>query len=105
MEMHGTELISFKIISAVGTARSYYIDAIQKAKSSLWDEAQNLIQQGDKAFAEGHQAHMCLLTQEAGTPQSAVDLLLVHAEDQLMSAESFKILAGEFIALYKRIEK
>ena len=30
-------------------------------------------------------------------------LILVHAEDQLMSAESFKIIAEEMIASYERI--
>ena len=32
-------------------------------------------------------------------------MLLMHAEDQLMSAESFRILADEFIVLYKRIDE
>jgi len=32
-------------------------------------------------------------------------MLLMHAEDQLMSAEGFRILADEFIALYKRIDE
>ena len=30
-------------------------------------------------------------------------MILMHAEDQLMSAEAFRILADEFIALYKKI--
>jgi PTS system cellobiose-specific IIA component len=30
-------------------------------------------------------------------------LLLTHAEDQLMSAESFGILAEKFLAVYKKI--
>ncbi|MFR6523911.1 MAG: PTS lactose/cellobiose transporter subunit IIA, partial [Lachnospiraceae bacterium] len=32
-------------------------------------------------------------------------MLLMHAEDQLMSAEAFRILADEFITLYKRIDE
>lgn len=35
----------------------------------------------------------------------AVPMLLIHAEDQLMSAESFSILAVEFIDIYRCIEK
>ena len=31
-------------------------------------------------------------------------MLLMHAEDQLMSAENFRILASEFIELYQKIE-
>jgi cellobiose PTS system EIIA component len=33
-----------------------------------------------------------------------MNLLLTHAEDQLMSAEAFKIIANEFIDLYKTIQ-
>ena len=32
-------------------------------------------------------------------------LLLIHAEDQMMSAETFQVLAGEFIDLCKMINK
>ena len=32
-------------------------------------------------------------------------LILMHAEDQLMSAETFRIMAEEFIEVYKKIEK
>ena len=32
-------------------------------------------------------------------------LLLIHAEDQLMSAEGFKIIAEEMIAAYRRIDE
>ena len=29
----------------------------------------------------------------------------MHAEDQLMSAETFRIMAEEFIEVYKKMEK
>ena len=35
---------------------------------------------------------------------SAVNLLILHAEDQLMSAEGFKIIAQEFIDVYRRMK-
>ena len=38
----------------------------------------------------------------AGTPV-ANSLILVHAEDQVMSAEEFRIIASELIDSYKRI--
>jgi len=104
--MEGLELTAFQIISAVGTARSCYIEAIQKAKEGDFDGAEKLVKEGDEMFIEGHHAHAGLLQIEADNGQgSAVSLIILHAEDQLMSAESFKILALEFIELYKRIVK
>ena len=34
-------------------------------------------------------------------PAENMGLLIMHAEDQLMSAEGFKLLAQEFIDVYK----
>ena len=104
--MEGLELTAFQIISAVGTARSSYIEAIQKAKTGDFEGAEKLIKEGDEMFVEGHNAHAGLLQQEAeGGPGSTLSLLILHAEDQLMSAEGFKTIALEFIEAYKKFEK
>lgn len=101
--MEGLELIAFNIISCVGTARSSYIEAIQKAKNGDFSGAKKLINEGELIFNEGHNAHVKLLETEANGNADVVNLLILHAEDQLMSAESFKIVALEFMDVYKRI--
>lgn len=102
--MEGLELTAFQIISAVGAARSNYIEAIQKAKAGDFDGAEQALKEGEEFFVEGHHAHSGLLEKEATEGQgSAVSLLILHAEDQLMSAEAFKTIAAEFIDVYKRM--
>ena len=44
-----------------------------------------------------------MIQQEASGQKVEPCLLLIHAEDQLMSAEGFKIIAEEMIANYERI--
>lgn len=102
--MEGLELISFQIISAVGTARSMYIEAIQAAKSGQFEEAEKLLEEGQQVFLEGHHAHAGLIQKEAAGEKCEFALLLMHAEDQLMSAEAFGILAQEFIDVYKTMK-
>ncbi len=92
-----------QIITYVGTARSCYINAIQSAKKGNFEEAEALIKQGEEAFAQGHQGHADLLTKEANNELGTVGLILIHAEDQLMSAEGFRVIAEEFIHVYKKI--
>lgn len=96
------ELIAFRIISGVGSARSYYIEAIAAAKAGDFERAEKLIQQGEENFAEGHHAHQQLMEAE-NKGENVATLLVLHAEDQLMSAEAFKTVANEFIDSYKRI--
>ena len=101
--MEGTELIAFNIIASVGTARSNYISAIDAAAEGNFEEAEKLIKEGQNAYVLGHEAHAQLLTKTAQGEDIAMDLLLTHAEDQLMSAESFGILAEKFVTLYQKV--
>lgn len=101
--MGDLELKSFEIISNVGSARSYYIEAIAFAKKYDFENAEKSMKSGSDAFAAGHKAHAELISLEASGESTNVSLILVHAEDQLMSAEGFKIIAREFIDLYKRL--
>ena len=102
--MEGTELVAFQIIASVGSARSCYIEAIQEAKTGNFAGAEELMVQGDQDFAAGHHAHADLITKEANQETIDLKLLLMHAEDQLMSAEGFKYIAQEFIDVYHRFE-
>ncbi len=54
---------------------------------------------------EGHRCHADLIAREASGELQASGLILMHAEDQMMSAESFRIIAEEFIAVYKRLSE
>lgn len=101
--MEGVELISFQIISAVGSARSMYIEAIQLAKQGDIEGAEKMMKEGEEVFVEGHHAHAKLIQQEALGETNTITLLLLHAEDQLMSAEGFKIIAYEMIDVYRRL--
>ncbi len=94
----------FQVITYVGTARSCYVNAIQSAKAGNYEEAAALIKQGDEAFVQGHDGHQDLLTKEMNGELDSIGILVLHAEDQLMSAEGFKIIAEEFITLYKRLD-
>ena len=101
--MEGLEMVAFQIIAAVGTARSLYIEAIDLASEGKYEEARAKIKEGEEAFNGGHAAHGELLTKFANGELPPMDILMTHAEDQLMSAEAFGILANKFITLYEKV--
>jgi PTS system cellobiose-specific IIA component len=102
--MEGLELVCFEMIAANGSARSYFVEAIEAAKEGNFEEADRLMEEGEKMLSEGHHAHGNLLTREASGDKVKVDLLLVHAEDQMMSAETFRIMAKEIIEIHRRLK-
>ena len=55
------ELACFQIITYVGTARTHFINAIHCAKEGKYDEAAELIKQGDEAFSQWMQMERFLM--------------------------------------------
>lgn len=103
-ELSPTLATAFEIIAAVGSAKSKYVEAINKARDNDFEGARALVEDGTKDFNEGHSAHLTMLQQSVVDPDSVTfSLLLVHSEDQLMMAEQFRILAGDFIDVYEKM--
>jgi len=101
--MEGLELSCFQIISSAGMAKNSFIEAIKEAKKGNFKKAEICISEGEAYFNQGHNSHAKLIQQEANDGQVTPNLLLLHAEDQLMSVETCKILATELIETYERI--
>lgn len=99
------EELDLQIIASVGTARSMYVEALQMAKAGKFDEAKAHIDEADKLFAEGHDAHHDILAMQGQGIEIPFDLMLVHAEDQMMSAECFKLVVLELIEVYEKQAK
>ena len=98
------ELISTQIIAAAGEAKSLYIEAIELAKNHDFDNSNKKIEEGDECFLECHQVHAQLIQKDAQTGVTP-NILLIHAEDQMASCETIKILAEQIIYDQKEIQE
>ncbi|TZE82986.1 PTS lactose/cellobiose transporter subunit IIA [Calorimonas adulescens] len=103
--MEGLELLCFKLISAAGTARSCNIEAIQEAKKGEFEKAEQLMKEGEGLFLNAHEIHNTILAQGTNGGNTDGSILVMHAEDQLMSAEMFQIIAKEFIDTCRRMSE
>lgn len=98
-----------QMISAAGTARTKYMEAVGAAKTDDFDRAEGLVKEGGECFAMAHEVHSEMLSTAsadlAATGSSTdMNLILVHAEDQMMCAETFRLVAGELIDVYKSMK-
>ena len=103
--MEGMELIAFEIITNVGMAKSLAMEAIKTAREGDFDEAEAKLKESSEYLLNGHHAHASLIQQEASGDKVEFSLIIMHAEDQMMSAETIKVLAEEMIEMYKEIRK
>lgn len=98
------EMLCFEIISNVGMAKSCYIEAVKLARTGGIEEGKAKIKEGEEFFLKGHRAHSKFIELDASDKLPNTRLILAHAEDQLMSTETIKLMALEFIYLYENFE-
>ena len=98
---NGPEMISFGIIAHAGDARSYAFGALEAAKAGNFEEAEALLKQSNDAAVEAHHMQTELLVNEANGTKTPVDVLLVHAQDHLMTSMLAVELIKELINIYK----
>ena len=89
------------VITYSGMAKSCYMEALALAKQGKFAEADEKINEGGEHFVEAYNGHMDVLQEEMNTEEPRISLLMTHAEDQLMAAETLKTVILELIELYR----
>lgn len=102
--LNTNEETSFGIIASSGATRSLAFEALEEAKQGHFDKAKELLHQADEMSLEAHNIQTALLTKEAQGDHTPVDVLLVHAQDHLMTSILAKELIEQMIELYKRLD-
>ena len=86
-----------------GNAKSSAMEAIMAAKTGDFAGADAKLKEADAALSEAHNSQTGMLTKEASGDHVKVTLLMVHSQDHLMNAITFRDLAGEIVDLYKKL--
>lgn len=87
-----------------GNAKSLSMEAIYAAKGGKFDEAVEKLNEADESLVQAHQSQTALLTKEASGDNIELSLLMVHGQDHLMNAITFKDLANEVVDVYRKMD-
>lgn len=97
------QLVVMQLIMAGGNAKNVAFEAIRAAKIGDFNQAKAKLKEADHFLADAHQAQTGMLTAEANGQHQPVSLLMVHGQDHVMTAITFRDLAEEIVALYERL--
>ncbi|MDR4949060.1 PTS lactose/cellobiose transporter subunit IIA [Neobacillus cucumis] len=96
------EQTNFMLILHSGNARSKIIQALREYREGNVDEADNLLVQAEEDLRVSHDIHFKMIQKEASGEKVEFALLLMHAEDHLMSTLTMKELVKELLDLFKQ---
>lgn len=98
------EEIIFEIISSSGEAKGLAYEALDKAQNGEYNKAEELLKKADKALLNVHSVQTNLIQEEAAGKNIELSLLMVHAQDHLMTAIESKTLIECMIKIYKKVD-
>lgn len=97
------EQIVFNLVLHGGNARAKAYEALDAAEEGDFELAEKCLEEADQEFYEGHDYQNMLIQgqMDSETP----NFLVIHAQDQLMTALSEKNLIKREITLYKKVDE
>lgn len=97
--------IAFQLILHSGNARSSIMEAMFLAREGKIEEAKEKVEAAKLDLNEAHRTQTTLIQAEARGEKKDVTILMVHAQDHLMTSITVKELAEEIIFLHEKMAK
>lgn len=98
------EQVIFKIILHAGDARGHAYDALDAAENRDFKRAGELLRQAEQELGKAHQLQTRLIQAELNNNLPEKTLLLIHAQDHLMTAMSEHKLIERMIRIIKKLK-
>lgn len=98
------EEIIMNLIMHSGEARSYAMEAMADAKSGDIEGAREKITKASEQLTEAHHSQTALIQGEAGGNKAEFSLLLMHAQDHLMTTMTLKDIASEIVDIHEKLQ-
>lgn len=100
-----SQLTAMTIIANAGNGRSLGFQALGKAKDGDIDGAMAILKEANEALKQAHKAQSELLSAEASGETIEISILMIHAQDHLMTSMLGIELIQEIVSLYSGKEE
>ncbi|BBV76532.1 PTS lactose/cellobiose transporter subunit IIA [Klebsiella electrica] len=99
--MLDTEEVVMGIIVNAGHSRSLCYEALHHAKAGDFDHATELLAMAAEAGKEAHAIQTKLIEEDEGMGKTTMTLVMVHAQDHLMTSILCREIITELVQIYK----
>ena len=103
-EAEELEEVVMGLITNSGQARSLAYGALKMAKQGDFESAKAMMDQSRLALNEAHLVQTKLIEGDQGEGKMKVSLVLVHAQDHLMTSMLARELVTELIELHEKLK-
>ena len=93
-----------ELIINAGESRSCAMQALYAAKAGKWDQVDGLLAESTAASKRAHIVQTQLIGLDEGAGKVPVNLIMVHAQDHIMTSMLARELIEELIAVHRKLQ-
>ena len=97
------EEVCLQIIALAGDAKSKVFEALSTAQEGDFSKAKQMLEEANRNIHEARETQHILLTKEARGTSVKPSVLLNHAMDILITAESERNMAAHVLGLFENV--
>ncbi|MDW6002980.1 PTS lactose/cellobiose transporter subunit IIA [Vibrio mangrovi] len=101
MELETTVM---ELIINAGESKSRAMSALACAKQGQWEEVDELLAQSTEAAKRAHKVQTELIGMDEGEGKILVNLIMVHAQDHIMTSMLARELIEEIIDIHRTLQ-
>ena len=105
MNQEELQVVAFEIILHSGSAQTSVHEAFADMREGHYNEAAEKLEVANADLLEAHHAQTNLLQEYASGTDIKIEIIMVHAQDHLMTTMTLREVALEMLNLYRKIEK
>ena len=104
MNTEELQMAAFGIILSSGNARTIVHEAFAAMRKGKYEKAEQLLEDANADMLEAHHAQTTLLQEYASGTEIKIEIIMVHAQDHLMTTMTLREVAIEMLALYRKVD-
>ncbi len=93
--------IGFEIVAYSGDARTKLLEAVKCAKAGDFEGSRALVVEAQECLNDAHNAQTSMLSAEAAGDHADLGLIMVHAQDHLMTTMLLRDIVESLVDIYR----
>lgn len=104
MDQEQIQSVAFEIISYSGAARTKIHEAFSMMRNNELENVESKLEEANEEILLAHKSQTELLKQYSSGETINMEIIMVHAQDHLMTVMTLKEMALEMLYLHEKVE-
>ncbi|CEI81997.1 PTS cellobiose transporter subunit IIA [Oceanobacillus oncorhynchi subsp. incaldanensis] len=105
MNQEQIQSVAFEIILHSGSSRTMIHEAFAMMRNNEFKNAADKLDEANEEVLLAHQSQTALLQQYSSGETINMEIIMVHAQDHLMTTMTLREVALEMLYLYEKLDK